>query len=343
MGSLTLVVGDPGIGKSHLSWDWLARHSAGASWPDGEPCPAGRSILLSGEDNLEVTVVPNLIEFGADLQKIEAVVSSFGKGGKSRGFNLKTDCERLEDHVLASAARLVVIDPLNAFQTGINPNQGVDTRLVTTALAKMAERTGAAVVVLHHFNKKQNGEAMYRPTGSIDLVAAARSVIYVVQDPSDPSRRGMFSQKLNIARAQEGRVFHLGAKGKVEWDDGVTFDPQQAMMSDNDGVVAEAKRFLLGLFEAEGATEITAKRAQDQAKEAGVSLNALGRAKVAIGATSKRVGGSNGYWVWSMTTEQDAKSEGNEGNVITSDAEQPDERITSVDSLSCLMPLRSVG
>src|SRR5262249_23448101 len=44
-GKLTVLVGDPGIGKSFLSLDIVARVTAGTPWPDGARAPRGKAIL----------------------------------------------------------------------------------------------------------------------------------------------------------------------------------------------------------------------------------------------------------------------------------------------------------
>ncbi len=59
-GKLTLLAGDPGIGKSQISIDIAARASKGATWPDGGHAPLGSVVILSAEDSANDTLRPPL-------------------------------------------------------------------------------------------------------------------------------------------------------------------------------------------------------------------------------------------------------------------------------------------
>ena len=49
-----------------------ARVTKGMDWPDaaGECCTPGQVLFISGEDEADDTLVPRLIEMGADLDKV---------------------------------------------------------------------------------------------------------------------------------------------------------------------------------------------------------------------------------------------------------------------------------
>ena len=55
LGKITVIDGDPGLGKSALTTDIAARVSVGREWPDGTPCNAGGAVLISAEDGLADT------------------------------------------------------------------------------------------------------------------------------------------------------------------------------------------------------------------------------------------------------------------------------------------------
>src|SRR5262249_2652908 len=70
-GKITLLVGDPGVGKSFLTLDLAAGVSRGCGWPDGSAsCGSGEVILISAEDDLADTVQPRLSRAGADMSRI---------------------------------------------------------------------------------------------------------------------------------------------------------------------------------------------------------------------------------------------------------------------------------
>ncbi len=85
LGALTLLVGDPGLGKSLLAADLAARLTNGAPWPDGiwlpdpqlaafpafnHQYPAGSVLFASPEDRADTTILPRLAAAGANLDHV---------------------------------------------------------------------------------------------------------------------------------------------------------------------------------------------------------------------------------------------------------------------------------
>ena len=62
LGKLTIIAGDPGLGKSLATLDIASRVSQGEPWPDQTDAinPKGDAILLSAEDDLSDTIRPRL-------------------------------------------------------------------------------------------------------------------------------------------------------------------------------------------------------------------------------------------------------------------------------------------
>jgi hypothetical protein len=115
-----------------------------------------------------------------------------------------------------------VIDPLMAFLSGdVNSHRDQDVRRALAPLAKLAEETGTAVVVVRHLNKGSGDNPLYRGGGSIGIVGAARSALLVAQHPEDEGRRVLASLKSNLAKPAPSLAFMLAeaANGavKVEW------------------------------------------------------------------------------------------------------------------------------
>jgi putative DNA primase/helicase len=68
LGKVTLIAGDPGLGKSFLTLDLAARVSRGRAFPDCDnPNPAGHVVLISAEDDAADTIRPRLDAAGADV------------------------------------------------------------------------------------------------------------------------------------------------------------------------------------------------------------------------------------------------------------------------------------
>lgn len=188
-GKLHVIDGDPGLGKSSMTLDWAARVSTGARWPDQQDgCPPAGVLLLSAEDGLADTIRPRLDAAHADVSRVFAF-SAFDIDGEGerieRPATLPGDVARMARAIETNGIGLVIVDPLMAFLAGsIDTHRDQDVRRALTALARVAEHTGAAVVLVRHLNKATGGEAIYRGGGSIGIIGAARLAFTVGKDPT---------------------------------------------------------------------------------------------------------------------------------------------------------------
>jgi hypothetical protein len=152
---------------------------------------------------------------GADLHRvhiIEAVRTDDGKG--TRSFNLQADIERLEKLVAEIGEVLLIdIDPLSSYLgRGIDSHKNTDVRGVLEPLGKMAERTGAAVLSVTHFNKagaNTSIKALHRFIGSIAFTAAARFAFAVIEDAENEGRRLFLHVKNNLAAPPQGLAYRI--------------------------------------------------------------------------------------------------------------------------------------
>ena len=180
VGKLTIVSGDPGLGKSFLSLDIASRVSTGAPWPDMplDENPVGGTIILSAEDDLSDTVVPRLIAAGADLSRIKALtgttlINQETGEAKAESFTLDSDLAQLEEAITATeGCRLVIVDPLTAYCGKVDSHKNAEVRAVLAPLSALAAKHGVAVLAISHLTKAQ-GQAIHRTLGSLGFVAAA--------------------------------------------------------------------------------------------------------------------------------------------------------------------------
>lgn len=322
LGMLTLLMGDPGLGKSHLSLYVAAKVSVGGAFPDGATAPKGATVLLTAEDGLAMTVQPRLCSYGADLRRITALtgVRPYDESGDvcapDRSFRVLEDVYRLQDVVCEAGAQLVIIDPVNAYLAGIDAHKAAEVRGALAPLASMAEATGAAVLVICHLNKSPGSNALYRASGSLDFVAAARSVLGVAEDPESDGRRALLPIKLNIAARPEGLGYSIT-------DDGVVFDFEPVTM-DAAGAfgvrqraesepMGEAKEFLSRVL-ASG-SPYPSKAIFEEAESQGIKQRTLFRAKKALGIKASRQGGlgNEGSWSWRLPAAADDVADDDEG------------------------------
>lgn len=206
LGAVTLLAGDPGLGKSTLTALWAAQATRGDF--DGEP---GAVLIANAEDAPGSVIVPRLAAAGADLESVEFF--AFNDEHGERGFTIPDDVPALEMHARKVGARLVVVDPLNAHvsdRTNTHRDHGI--RRALAPLSAMAERLGLAVLVVTHLNKGTGADALYRIGGSIGNVGAARSVLLFTRDPDDPdgeqgSRRAVAHIKGNWAKLAPTAIY----------------------------------------------------------------------------------------------------------------------------------------
>lgn len=204
LGKLTVIDGDPGLGKSLVTIDIAARVTANAPMPDGTTGhlvgPRG-VVLLSAEDDPADTLKPRLQAAGADLSRV--VLLAGVKDATGERMPCLGDLNAIEAVVQKVDAALVVVDPFMAFLGSKDSHKDQDIRALLAPLAKLAARLLVAVVVVRHLNKNsREGNSLYRGGGTIGIVGAARSSLVVARDPEDtpPARRRIVAiNKNNLA------------------------------------------------------------------------------------------------------------------------------------------------
>jgi hypothetical protein len=188
--------------------------------PDGTPGIAGGAgvVLLSAEDHLAATIRPRLETAAADLSRVMILrgVKKRDTGGQAenaleRSFVLPHDIPRLERAMRKVDARLVVIDPLMAYlDSAVNSWSDQHVRRALAPLAALAERTGAAILILRHLNKASGMSAIQRGGGSIGIIGAARSGLLVAKHPDNPDHeRVLASVKSNLGPPMPSQRFRL--------------------------------------------------------------------------------------------------------------------------------------
>jgi putative DNA primase/helicase len=228
LGKLSLLVGDPGVGKSLITVDIAAHVSRGEPWCDGSACPMGRILLLSAEDDPADTIRPRLDAAGARVQSVHLIEGVPLEGGRIGDFDLSKDIGKLGELLSGNDSatvpfRVVIVDPISAYLGGADSHVNAAVRQILSPLASLAAKYRVAVLAVSHLNKS-GGPAMYRATGSLAFTAAARSAWAVGKDPEDGARVLMMPIKQNLAEDTGGFAYRLvnveseGAKiPKVEW------------------------------------------------------------------------------------------------------------------------------
>ena len=222
-GKLTVLVGDPGIGKSQVALDIAARVTTGKTMPPPrlEPVTTGTVLLLTAEDGPADTVRPRFEAAGGDPSRFHVFNGIIQPDGSVRLPLLPDDLAWLRSAVDETKADLLVIDPLAAYLSShINAWKDQDVRRALAPLARLAEETGVAVLVVMHMNKATGQGAMYRAGGSIAFVAAARSVLLAAVDPDDDNLRVLAVLKSNLSTKPHSlayRILPSHEASRVDW------------------------------------------------------------------------------------------------------------------------------
>jgi hypothetical protein len=192
-------------------------------------------------------------------------------------------------------------------------------RRALAPLARLAERTGAAIVVIRHLNKATGGNALYRGGRSIGIVGAARSGLLIAKHPEDDGRRVLASIKSNLAAPAPSLVFALESTEsgavRVEWKGETGLDASALLSAPTDheerSALSEAQEFLREILAAGG---VLAREAQDEARNAGISERTLKRARSSLGVVAERKGEpgqqGGGRWYWRLPEVKGATLKG---------------------------------
>jgi RecA-family ATPase len=227
-GLLTLIAGDPVSGKTTVVADLVGRYTTGRPFPDGAAGADGNVVIFNAEDPKASVMVPRLMLARADLNRIRLVAATTKDADNpqiDRLIALPDDLDTFERTIARTKARLAIVDPLNSYVTGrVNSFKDAEVRRMLAALSGVAERTGAAIIVVMHLNKGESDTAMYRVGGSIAYVGSARAVFLVQPDPEDETgeRRVFCGMKNNYCREKPGLGFRLVGDdafnmARVEW------------------------------------------------------------------------------------------------------------------------------
>jgi hypothetical protein len=209
IGKITLIQSDPGIGKLGLILAIAAAITTGAVLPDGGGIDPATMIYQNAEDCYSDTIKPRLLQLGADCEKIHVIDEG------ERGLSLCD--ERIEEAIIKTGAKLFVLDPLSAYLGGADMHSVNGVRPLMKHLADVAERTDCACVLISHLNKKNGGQSQYRGLGSIDIIAAARSVLTVGKLSLDDTMCAIVQTKNNLAPLGESQAFGFDEISGFTW------------------------------------------------------------------------------------------------------------------------------
>ena len=321
LGKITILRGDPGCGKTSFALQLAAIYSRNDYFPGrgpregetpeiditkGADFPGGYVLFLSAEDDLEDSIAPRLIAAGANMDKIMSVADQ----------ELKTPINFtepvFEELIKGSEAKLVIIDPIQAFMGGsVDAHRANEVRPIMSHLRRLARKYMCAIVLIEHLNKNIGGKALYRGLGSIDITAAARSILMLGSDDRNPAQKGVAHIKSNVGPKGDVIGFSITENGfKWEPDSAITkeiicgnssaVDNRHNDGGEKQSALDKACEFLREVLK-EGPR--TVKDLHIMASQFNISEGSLRRARIKLGLTvvrNKGVG-SDTVYSWQLS------------------------------------------
>jgi putative DNA primase/helicase len=309
-GKIALIAGDPGVGKSSVIADIIARSSVAKEWPDGGFAPAGNCIILSAEDAADDTICPRLEIAGADMSLV-FLMRMAGDPGDKLTFSLAQDLPLLATAIeKLGRVTLIAIDPITAYLGDrIDTHQTAAVRAVLEPLDAFAAQHRCAIFGVTHPPKAVQSKAINAFTGSLAFVAASRTAFVAIEEP-ETDRRLLLAVKSNIGPTAAGIGYRLEpaktAKGieaiRVKWDtEPVNFTANEALNAAAEaarggGQKREAEAFLAAYLEAQ---PMPTDKVQAAARANGISERTLDRAKKSLRVVAEKAG-YQGVWTWRL-------------------------------------------
>lgn len=292
-GKITIIQGDPGEGKTTLVLNIAAVLSKGQGLDEHmNPEQPLHIIYQTAEDGLADTVKPRLEKAQADCNNIFVIDET--------DVSLSMLDERIEQAILKEKAKLMILDPIQAYLGAkMDMNRANEARDMTKHLGQVAERTGCAIVLIGHMNKNAGGKVAYRGMGSIDFFAVARSVLLVGRVKGQENRRAMIQIKNNLAERGHAKSFVL-TDGVFTWkgDCDITEDELAGGFAPKTSKQEEAKDLLVSLSCT--TKEAAVSQIQEKARDRGISWRTMEMVKKELQIKSKKV---NNAWYWILDSK----------------------------------------
>ena len=278
-GKLTIIQGNPGEGKTYFAMRLAAACTNRKPLPDMEPLEPFNIIYQTAEDGLGDTVKPRLIEAEADLDRVLVIAD--------RDTPLTLTDERLARAIRENHARLVIIDPVQAFLgADVDMNRANEVRPIFRSLGEIAQETGCAVVLIGHLNKAAGTQSTYRGLGSIDITAAVRSLLFIGKLKDSPTTRVLIHEKSSLAPPGQSLAFSLGDEKGFVWLGAYDITADELLAGTDTGKAesktAQAEALILDLL-ANG-KKMPSAELEKAVNDKGISSRTLRTAKARIGS-----------------------------------------------------------
>ena len=204
---VTIIEGDPGLGKSYLA-QMIGKHIV-----DGERMPAikahprirGKVVYFDIENSPGTVSKRRLIDNGCkNLENYFQEERIFMVDDEDAMVGVYEALQRVRP-------TLVVFDTINTYIGKVDTHKSSETQQAFANFREIATRFNCAVLVVRHLTKSSKEKALYRGQGSIAFTGLARVVLTVGQHPEEADTRVMAVTKLNFTRRPPALTFTIEA------------------------------------------------------------------------------------------------------------------------------------
>lgn len=205
---LTILEGDPGLGKSYL-----AQIVAGAI-ADGSALPSPKKSAMPVQGKIAYFDIEN--SSGSVTKKRLVAngiknLSNYYQEEEPFSIDDEPELDNVYDAIEKLRPTLVVFDTLNTYMGKADTHKASETQQTFKRFVDIARRFNCSVLVLRHLTKSSKERALYRGQGSISFTGLARVVMTVGTSPDDPETRVMAVTKINVTRAPKALTFTIRA------------------------------------------------------------------------------------------------------------------------------------
>lgn len=292
-GKLTIIQGNPGEGKTFFAMQLAAACTNRKFLPQMEPFEPFNMIFQTAEDGLGDTVKPRLLSAEADLERVLVIDDTDNP--------LTLADERIENAIRENNARLVIIDPLQAFLgANVDMNRANEVRPIFRRLAEVAQATNCAIVMIGHLNKASGSQSTYRGLGSIDITAVVRSLLFIGKVRTDPTTRVIVHEKSSLAPPGQSLAFSLGDEKGFRWIGAYDISAED-LLAGGEGSKTELKQEqavkLIEEFLSEG-RKVSIAEINKEATERGISERTVRLARNSMGDKIACERQGKDWWIW---------------------------------------------
>jgi archaellum biogenesis ATPase FlaH len=312
LGALTMIQGDPGLGKSFITAAIAATASVGGVFPCGQKIDPCHVVFVSTEDDPRRVLRPRFEALGANLKQISILATDKKReDGTPVLGDRPVTIDMIFARVKVMGAKLLILDPLieTMAALGIDVNKSNEVRPILAKIRNLAAELNCAVIIVHHQNKMSGSKSLYRSVGSIDIPAAMRSVFAVGVDPDDPGIRALAHVKSNWSALQATLGYDVDEFGVFGWvgeSELTADDMSQPVKPKAERQKSEAAKSWLREMLKDG--PMNSVIIQSKADELGYGRRVMDAAGQAIPVYKWKVGGRNqeSYWLWSLKAKEDS-------------------------------------